>query len=454
MIHRFTVSGVKYLYDVNSGSLHVIDDLVWDVLDHYPTGSTEETVAALSGKYDSETVRGAVAELAALRAQGLAWAPDPYPDGYQVEDNGLKALCLHVAHDCNLACRYCFAGGGPFGGDRSLMPLSVAKQAIDFLVAQSPTRNYFEVDFFGGEPLINFPVVRDTIAYADTLAGKRFRFTLTTNCVNLTPEITDFLNERGMQVILSIDGRPQVHDRMRPDRAGHGSYARVAANALQLAESRHRPEYKGEGYFVRGTYTQHNLDFAEDVRHFVEAGFKHISVEPVVDMGGADYAIHEGDLERIGHEYERLADYYIQQLRAGTPFTFFHFNLDPSGGACAAKRVIGCGACYEYMAVAPNGDIYPCHQFVGRPDFLLGNVARGLERSDLKPVFRGTTIYAKEACRDCWARFLCSGGCHANAELFHHDLSQPYELGCELQKRRLECGLHVQATQAAFQADE
>lgn len=449
MIHRFENSGVKYLYDANSGSLHVIDQLVWDVLDHYPTTNATAVVTTLAGKHDGAAVNAAIAELNALREQGLAWTPDPYPGGYQVEDGGLKALCLHVAHDCNLACRYCFAGGGPFGGDRGLMPADVARAAIDFLVAAAPTRQHFEIDFFGGEPLVNFDVVRSTIAYADSLPGKHFRFTLTTNCVSLDDETAAYLNQRGMQVILSIDGRPAVHDAMRPDRGGRGSYERVVANARRISAVRDGAGYDGEGYYIRGTFTRANLDFAADVQHFVDLGFRHVSVEPVVDAGGAAYALRQEDLPAIGAEYDRLTAYYLEQHRAGKPFTFFHFNLDPAGGACAAKRVIGCGAGYEYMAVAPDGDLFPCHQFVGRPDYRLGNVATGVSRPELKPVFRNTTIYAKEACRDCWARFLCSGGCHANADLFHNDLTQPYEMGCELQKKRLECALHIQAELAA-----
>lgn len=444
MIHRFEVSGDKYLYDTNSGSLHAIDEVVWDVLAHYPGAAPSEVIASLGGKYGPEEVAAAIGELETLRQQGLAWAPDPYPGGYNIPDGGLKALCLHLAHDCNLACRYCFAGGGPFGGDRSLMPFAVAKGAIDYLLASSPDRDYFEVDFFGGEPLLNFDVLKQTVAYGDSLPGKRFRFTVTTNCLPLNEEMTAFLNERGMQVILSIDGRPAVHDAMRPDRAGKGSYERVAANARAFVASRSDASYRGEGYYARGTYTHANLDFSQDVRHLVSLGFASLSVEPVVSLD-EPYAINDDDLLRISEEYERLAAYYIERHQAGEPFAFFHFALDPSGGACAAKRVIGCGAGWEYMAVAPNGDLYPCHQFVGRRAYLLGNVTDGIVRRDLPETFRATTIYSKLECRQCWARFLCSGGCHANADLVNRDITKPYRIGCELQKRRLECALHVQA---------
>lgn len=445
MIHRFQVLGDKYLYDSNSGSLHAIDDVVWDVLDHYPGSSPSEVITAVGGAHGPEEVAAAIRELEELRREGLAWAPDPYPGGYTPPNGGLKALCLHLAHDCNLACRYCFAGGGPFGGDRSLMPLSVAKAAIDLLVASSPERDYFEIDFFGGEPLLNFDVMKQTVAYGDSLAGKRFRFTVTTNCTTLNDEITRFVNQRGMQVILSIDGRPKVHDAMRPDRAGKGSYERVAERARAFIETRKPETYAGEGYFARGTFTRQNLDFTEDVRHLVSLGFTSLSLEPVVDEPASPYAIRSDDLLRISQEYERLAAYYLEQREAGKPFTFFHFQLDPGGGACAAKRVIGCGAGWEYMAVAPNGDIYPCHQFVGRRAYLLGNVNEGIRRRDLPETFRSTTIYSKAECRRCWARFLCSGGCHANAELINRDPGKPYQIGCELQKRRLECALHVQA---------
>lgn len=452
MIHRFQVLGEKYLYDSNSGSLHVIDDVVWDVLEHYPAASPAEVVLALGGKHGPEAVAAAISELEELRRLGLAWAPDPYPGGYTVADQGLKALCLHLAHDCNLACTYCFADGGPFGGDRSLMPSEVAKAAIDFLVAGSPDRDYFEIDFFGGEPLLNFDVLKRTIAYADSLPGKRFRFTVTTNCLLLNDEVRSFLNERGMQVILSLDGRPEVHDAMRRDRGGRGSYERAVANARALVAGRSDGAYRGEGYYVRGTFTRRNLDFTADVRHLLELGFNSLSLEPVIGLPSDPYAIRTEDVRRISEEYERLAAYYLERSAAGKPFTFFHFMLDPSGGACAAKRVIGCGAGWEYAAVAPNGDIYPCHQFVGRRAYLLGNVRDGIRRRDIADRFRATTIYSKPECSQCWARFLCSGGCHANADLINRDIGLPYQIGCELQKRRLECALHIQAKQAQMRA--
>ena len=448
MIHRFQVLGEKYLYDSNSGSLHAIDDVVWDVLDHYPAATPSEVVVALGGVHGPEAVAAAISELEELRRQGLVWAPDPYPGGYAVADHGVKALCLHLAHDCNLACTYCFADGGPFGGDRSLMPFEVARAAIDFLVAGSPERDYFEVDFFGGEPLLNFDVLKQTVAYADSLPGKRFRFTVTTNCVLLNDEVRSFLNDRGMQVILSLDGRPEVHDAMRRDRGGRGSYERAVKNAQALVASRSDGAYRGEGYYARGTFTRQNLDFTADVRHLLDLGFRSLSLEPVIGLPSDPYAIRSEDVRRISEEYERLAAYYLERSEAGEPFTFFHFMLDPSGGACAAKRVIGCGAGWEYVAVAPNGDIYPCHQFVGRRAYLLGNVRTGIARRDIGDRFRATTIYSKPECSQCWARFLCSGGCHANADLISRDIGTPYRIGCELQKRRLECALHIQAKQS------
>jgi uncharacterized protein len=355
----------------------------------------------------------------------------------------LQALCLHVAHDCNLRCRYCFADGGPFGGQRGLMPLEVGRAALDFLMRASGPRRTVEVDFFGGEPLLNFSVVASLLNYGQEKAreaGKKIRFTLTTNGVGLTSEIEEFLNTRGVSVILSLDGRPEVNDANRFFPGGEGSYSYVMPKLQSFVQN-----YPQLDYWIRGTYTRQNLDFARDVLHLVSLGFKNISLEPVIAGPEQPYSLRRQDLPRIRDEYQYLAGEFLRFYREGRPFKFFHFILDPEGGPCLSKRLSGCGAGTSYLAVTPDGQLFPCHQFVGQREFCLGDVYSGIKRSDLQEQFRLAHIGCKEGCRCCWARYYCSGGCHAAAFAAHRDLLRPDEVACAIQQIRTEAALYIQA---------
>ena len=361
----------------------------------------------------------------------------------------VKALCLHIAHDCNLACRYCFAEEGEYHGRRALMSYETGKQALDFLIANSGNRRNLEVDFFGGEPLMNWQVVKDLVKYGreqEKIHNKNFRFTLTTNGVLLNDEIMEFANKEMANVVLSIDGRKEVHDYMRPFRKGKGSYDLIVPKFQKFAESRNQ-----EKYYVRGTFTHNNLDFSKDVLHLADLGFKQISVEPVVSLPEEPYAIKEEDIPVICAEYDKLAAEMVKRHREGNDFNFFHFMIDLTGGPCVYKRLSGCGSGTEYLAVTPWGDLYPCHQFVGEEGFLLGNVFEGIKNTDLVDEFKCCNVYAKEKCRNCFARFYCSGGCAANSYKFHGSINDAYDIGCELQKKRIECAIMIKAALAEEQ---
>ncbi len=442
-MHKFVVNGRRFLFDENTNSLHEIDQLVWDVL---AVGDlTEDAVlSALSDRYSASELREVLTELTSLRNSGsLHTAPLAAPDIPVTERPMVKALCLHLAHDCNLRCMYCFAGTGPFGGSRELMSAEVGKAALDWLVESSGPRRHLEVDFFGGEPLLNFPVVKELVAHGRELEqqhDKVFRFTLTTNATLLTEEVQSFLNEQKIAVVLSLDGRQTVNDRARPYGDGSGSYGAIVPDMQQFAASRGHANY-----YVRGTYTHHNLDFAADVAHMAELGFRHLSMEPVVGSPDESYTLKPEDLPRLLHEYERLADYYVQRHQAGEAFTFFHFNLSLDHGPCAVKRVTGCGAGYDYLAVTPSGEFYPCHQFVGQPEWQMGNVLDGITRLDISRQFQSVNLYSKPECTECWARFFCSGGCMAHAWFANGDFTKPEKMACALQKKRLECALYAYA---------
>ena len=450
MIHLYKNNGYNICLDVNSGSVHVVDDMTYDVLDLMKDGADEEAVCrALDGRYDPEEIREAIGECNELRDQGMLFTEDAYRDviwDFRKRPTVVKAMCLHIAHDCNLACRYCFAEEGEYHGRRALMSLEVGKKALDFLVANSGSRRNLEVDFFGGEPTMNWNVVKELVAYGRELEkhhDKKFRFTLTTNGVLLNDEIMEFCNREMANVVLSIDGRKEINDFMRPFRGGQGSYDRIVPKFQKFAESRNQ-----EKYYVRGTFTHYNTDFAEDVLHLADLGFKQISVEPVVAPPEADYAITEEDVPKICAEYDRLAAEMIRRKKAGNGFNFFHFMIDLEGGPCVYKRLSGCGSGTEYLAVTPWGDLYPCHQFVGQEGFLLGNVDEGITRPEICDEFKLCNVYAKESCRDCFARFYCSGGCAANAWNFSGDINGAYEIGCALQKKRVECALMIKAAEA------
>ena len=444
-IHKFFLNGLHIVLDINSGAVHIVDKMVYEILDVYDGTNKAAALEALSGRYDEAELEEAIGELEELIREERLFSPDlPIPGTFQ-EKPLVKSLCLHIAHDCNLRCGYCFAGTGDFGHDRGLMSPEVACQAVDFLVEKSGPRRHSEIDFFGGEPLMNMKTVKAAIEHIrrrEKETGKSFQLTLTTNGVLLTPEITEYLNENGILLVLSLDGRKEVHDKMRPFSEGIGSYDKVMPNLKFAAQSRN-----DRNYYLRGTFTAHNLDFAADVLSMADAGFSQLSVEPVVGKD-EDYSITEEHLPTLFAEYEKLALAYLERRKAGKGFDFFHFNLDLSNGPCVAKRLSGCGAGHEYMAVTPEGDLYPCHQFVGREEFKLGDVYNGVENQVLPQQFRQTHVMKKKECSTCWARLYCSGGCHANAHQFNGTIEEPYKIGCELQKKRLECAIMIQAIRA------
>ena len=449
MVHQYKNNGYNIVLDVNSGAIHVVDDVMYDVIEMFEEHSAEEIVIALSGKYKKTEIEEAIEEVNSLKDEGELFTKDSYENyimDFKKRPTVVKALCLHIAHDCNLACRYCFAEEGEYHGRRALMSYETGKAALDFLIANSGNRRNLEVDFFGGEPLMNWQVVKDLVAYGreqEKIHDKNFRFTLTTNGVLLDDEIMEFANKEMANVVLSIDGRKEVHDHMRPFRRGDGSYDLIVPKFQKFAESRNQ-----EKYYVRGTFTHHNLDFSEDVLHLADLGFKQISVEPVVAQPEEEYALREEDLPKLFEEYDKLAAQMVERKKAGEDFNFFHFMIDLEGGPCVAKRLSGCGSGTEYLAVTPWGDLYPCHQFVGNEKFLMGNVKDGITRTDIRDEFKCCNVYAKEKCRNCFAKFYCSGGCAANSYNFHGDIKDAYDLGCELQKKRIECAIMIKAAEA------
>ena len=454
VVHQYKNNGYDIVLDVNSGAIHVVDDVTYDVIEMIDQSQPEsyardEIVSALSGKYGREEVEEAIDEVQTLIDEESLFTKDTYENyimDFKKRPTVVKALCLHIAHDCNLACQYCFAEEGEYHGRRALMSFEVGKKALDFLIANSGNRRNLEVDFFGGEPLMNWQVVKDLVAYGreqEKLHDKNFRFTLTTNGVLLNDEIMEFCNKEMANVVLSIDGRKEVHDKMRPFRKGAGSYDLIVPKFQKFAESRHQDKY-----YVRGTFTHYNPDFAADVLHLADLGFKQISVEPVVAEPKEPYAITEEDLPQLFEEYDKLAAEMVRRHKEGDDFNFFHFMIDLEGGPCVAKRLSGCGSGTEYLAVTPWGDFYPCHQFVGNEKFLLGNVDEGIKNTEIRDEFKCCNVYAKEKCRKCFARFYCSGGCAANAYNFSGDICGAYDIGCELQKKRIECAIMIKAAEA------
>ncbi len=480
MVHQYKNNGYNIVLDVNSGMVHVVDDLAYDIIAIYNTIDQnkskkfsdikkEEVINEIIRKYhsseysrlfgsesDEEEVKTAVLEalndIEELIKDGALFTEDIYENyisEFKSRQTVVKALCLHIAHDCNLACRYCFAEEGEYQGRRALMSYEVGKQALDFLIQNSGNRKNLEVDFFGGEPLMNFDVVKRLVVYGreqEKLHNKKFRFTLTTNGILLNDEIMEFANQEMSNVVLSIDGRKEINDRMRPSRNGKGSYDVIVPKFLKFADSRMQTNY-----YVRGTFTHNNLDFAEDVKHLAELGFKQISVEPVVSLPEEPYAITEADIPKIYEEYDKLARYMLEKKKEGKEFNFFHFMIDLSGGPCVAKRLSGCGSGTEYLAVTPWGDLYPCHQFVGEDNYLMGNVYEGVKKTDLRDEFKCCNVYAKDKCKECFARFYCSGGCAANSFKFHGNILDTYDIGCELQKKRVECAIMLKAAEAELE---
>lgn len=456
MIHQYKNNGYNIVLDVNSGCVHVVDDLVYDIIALYENMDTEAIVTEIMERYrvagavvKEQEIREAIKEIEELKEQGSLFTEDIYKDyiiDFKKRQTVVKALCLHIAHDCNLACRYCFAEEGEYKGRRALMSYEVGKQALDFLIQHSGNRRNLEVDFFGGEPLMNFDVVKQLVAYGreqEVLHDKKFRFTLTTNGILLDDDIIEFINQEMSNVVLSIDGRKEVNDFMRPARNGKGSYDVILPKFKKVAESRNQTNY-----YVRGTFTHHNLDFAADVLHLADLGFEQISVEPVVAAPEESYAIKKEDIARICEEYDALAKEMIERKKKGRGFHFFHFMIDLTGGPCVAKRLSGCGSGTEYLAVTPWGDLYPCHQFVGTEEFLMGNVFDGVIKTDIRDEFKLCNVYAKEKCKECFARFYCSGGCAANSFHFHGTINDAYDIGCELQRKRVECAIMIKAAEA------
>ncbi len=449
MVHQFKNNGYDIVLDVNSGAIHVVDDVTFDVIALFESHTEEEIVSALSDRYDPAEIAEAIGEVTALRDNEELFTEDVYEHhitDFKKRPTVVKALCLHIAHDCNLACKYCFAEEGEYHGRRALMDYETGRRALDFLIENSGNRKNLEVDFFGGEPLMNFDVVRRLVAYGREQEKKRdkhFRFTQTANGVLVDEAVMEFANREMDNVVLSIDGRREVHDRMRPFRKGQGSYDLIVPKFLKLADSRGQ-----ERYYVRGTFTHYNTDFSADVLHLADLGFRQISVEPVVAQPTDDYAITEEDLPVLFDEYDRLAANMVKREREGNAFHFFHFMIDLEGGPCVYKRLSGCGSGTEYLAVTPWGDLYPCHQFVGNEDFLMGNVWDGVVKESLRDEFKCCNVYAKEKCRDCFARFYCSGGCAANSYNFHGSITDAYDIGCELQRKRVECAIMIKAAEA------
>ncbi len=449
MVHQYKNNGYNIVLDVNSGAVHVVDDVAYDVIPLFETSTKEEIIDSLKERYTQAEISESYEEVKELAEQGSLFTKDQYQgymEQFQDRPTVVKALCLHIAHDCNLACRYCFAEEGEYHGRRALMSFEVGKAALDFLIANSGSRRNLEVDFFGGEPLLNFDVVKRLVAYGreqEKLHDKKFRFTLTTNGVLLDDEVMEFANQEMANVVLSIDGRKEVHDKMRPFRKGAGSYELIVPKFQKLAESRNQ-----DRYYVRGTFTHHNLDFSKDVLHLADLGFRQISVEPVVAQPEDDYALREADVPKLLEEYDTLAAEMLKRHREGKDFNFFHFMIDLEGGPCVAKRLSGCGSGTEYLAVTPWGDFYPCHQFVGDEAFLMGNVTDGIQNKQLQNQFKRCNVYAKEKCRECFARFYCSGGCAANSYHFHGSITDVYDIGCELQKKRIECAIMLKAALA------
>ncbi len=444
MIHKYQYKDQYLVLDINSGAVHVVNQIVYDILDYYKESPLEEIPELLIEKYGRNDIVEALEDIKYLVDNEMLYSDDSQVTLDMLEGRGavIKAMCLHVAHDCNMNCKYCFGDKGAFEGVRSLLSLETGMKAIDFLLTNSGTRRNLEIDFFGGEPLMNFDVVKKLVEYGrkeEQVYDKNIRFTITTNGLLLDDAKTDYINENMDNVILSIDGRPEVNDAMRRTVSDKGTYEIITRNYLRFVEKR-----KGT-YYVRGTFTRDNLDFSNDVKHLADLGFKNVSVEPVVTDPSFGYALQDEDKELIFREYDKLTDLYLDYAKNGQKFEFFHFNLDLNQGPCVVKRVSGCGAGTEYVAVSPEGDIYPCHQFVGNQDFKLGNLYEEHFENNRYDEFNKAHIYNKENCRECWAKFYCSGGCHANALHMNQDILKPYELGCELEKKRIECAIAIKA---------
>ena len=453
MIHCYKLGGLNMVLDIYSGSVHVVDDVAYDVIEMYENTAREDIVRIILDKYPD---RGQVTEeelyqcfeqIEELKKAGQLFTEDTFADmaGKLKEKSAgvVKALCLHVAHTCNLNCSYCFASQGKYHGDRAVMSFEVGKQALDFLMANSGGRRNLEVDFFGGEPLMNFDVVKQLVAYArekEKAAGKNFRFTLTTNGVLIDDDVIDFANREMSNVVLSLDGRKEVHDRYRVDRNGKGSWEQIVPKFQKLVQAR-----GNKNYYMRGTFTHANPDFLKDIEEMLRLGFTELSMEPVVCPESDPSALTKEDLPIVLEQYEKLAELMLERHKEGRPFTFYHYMIDLKGGPCIYKRISGCGSGTEYMAVTPWGDLYPCHQFVGDEKFKLGDIWKGVDNKAVQDDFASCNVYARPECKDCWAKLYCSGGCAANAYHATGSVKGVYKYGCELFRKRMECAIMLEA---------
>ena len=452
MVHQYKLNGYNIVLDTASGSVHAVDEVAYDIIEMYKTNTAEEITEVITKKYADVSAADVIEcldDIAALEEAGKLYSKDEYEElacNYKNNSKVIKALCLHVAHTCNLNCSYCFASQGKYQGDRAIMSFEVGKRAFDFLIENSGTRRNLEVDFFGGEPLMNWDVVKQLVAYARSIEkqhNKNFRFTLTTNGLLIDDEVIDFLNKEMSNVVLSLDGRREVHDLFRKDYAGNGSYERIVPKFRRLVEAR-----GGKDYYVRGTFTHNNVDFTNDILHMADLGFTELSMEPVVCAPTDPCALTKEDMPKIFEQYEILAKEMIKRKKEGRPFTFYHYMLDLKNGPCIYKRITGCGSGTEYMAVTPWGELFPCHQFVGDPKYSLGNIYDGITNTAIQDEFRSCNAYARPECADCWARLYCSGGCAANAYHATGSINGVYEYGCELFKKRIECAVMMQVAEA------
>ena len=452
MVHQYKLGGYNIVLDSCSGGIHVVDEVAYDIIALYQTQSREEILAAMNEKYAAreDITPSDIAEcydqVTSLKESGKLFSPDTFEGiaGHLKEKTSgvIKALCLHVAHTCNLNCSYCFASQGKYHGDRAVMSFEVGKQALDFLVANSGTRRNLEVDFFGGEPLMNFDVVKQLVAYARSIEkekGKNFRFTLTTNGMLVDDDVIDFANRECHNVVLSLDGRKEIHDRYRVDYAGRGSWEQIVPKFQKFVKER-----GNKGYYMRGTFTHANPDFLKDIQTMLDLGFSELSMEPVVSAPRDPAELTQEDLPLVLEQYEKLAELMLERDREGRPFTFYHYMIDLTGGPCIYKRISGCGSGTEYMAVTPWGDLYPCHQFVGEEKFKLGDIWNGVTNKPIQCEFASCNVYARPDCRDCWAKLYCSGGCAANAYHSTGSVTGVYKYGCELFRKRMECAIMVE----------
>ena len=453
MIHQYQQGGYNIVLDVCSGSVHVVDEVAYDIISMFESAGKEQILAAMAEKYpqlDAGDIAQCYDQVVELKDAGKLFAPDTFaPMAGQLKQKTagvVKALCLHIAHTCNLNCSYCFASQGKYHGERAVMSYEVGKRALDFLIENSGTRRNLEVDFFGGEPLMNFQVVKDLVAYARSIEkekGKNFRFTLTTNGVLVDDDVIQWANRECSNVVLSLDGRKEIHDRFRVDYAGNGSWEKIVPKFQKFVQAR-----GGKDYYMRGTFTHANPDFLQDIQTMLDLGFNELSMEPVVCAADDPSALTEDDLPIVMEQYEKLADLMLQRDKEGRPFTFYHYMIDLTGGPCIYKRISGCGSGTEYMAVTPRGDLYPCHQFVGEERFCLGNIWEGVTNREIQKEFACCNVYAHPECRDCWARLYCSGGCAANAYHATGSVTGVYEYGCKLFRKRMECAIRVTVARA------